>query len=1112
MKKRESVKKLFNKSGLTYVELLVALALLALIVVCFTPMLLTSYESLYQAGEKTEAVYNSQQQMEEGLAVRSSTTLTDLSISFKKNAATVMEGINITGRKIVSSLQEGLETIFYGVRARIDIISSDTVNDDSLTHDVILQTTGLSYNYVKPASQYTGKLEDLPEDTILIDAYIPVKNQESGTTTDEVVYSKTRASLTNIEFNAAKGRINFTVGGADFTQSPVKILVYYKNERGYTKTLTAYLYIEPPTIIAGGTPGANDYYTTAGVQEVDISTDGENHQTQFVFTIEGRTMRLDNSGYLTASDSPKNSGTQINTITWVGQDENRLIKPYYVMAGTNGRVYRMYRYDAMDLTPATALGASYDVTNTNDAPYDLTDGRRVYQDFWSGEMADQYYFRTESDGNGYGTESDNKNDCSEETRYNAIDKNLRYLMIFSGYRTGYSYRMQASRRISYILTEAGAYSFRFGGKKANVDDFSGYTAVWEPSGEYYAGPGDDHTQGLSGAKWDVDPAWLSKRITAGSIGSPYEKPIYFSNFSGSLIFDSSENKHYERNIAWLGAISYTSIPIYELDSTTTLYNRMFGISDASNQGYFWPNKGDDSEYGGNGGTIENHLQTSVATKATITSAVYLEGAGSNGQGQVVYFGYVPAHTLVRQSSDIGKPDRYMYNGENIRDSRSTLYLIYSFGESGTNIYRHASSSSNNMGAVGDAMKGGANIQTVTDAATFFTKGNDDTTYLYSDPELRFTFGYCSRWRMAMGEVTSNGTVEATKSYENFYRLSHPTAGYDRVPAGGLNTGSTENLYYNLWFPGEHYNLTQTATCDEVTVACGYTVSGSCFMESSSVYSNFYGTALGSVYNDGIVAAYTSSGHTYTLDASKGGQTTIFQNVLYYKSPAFTNATLHSRANIRFEKIALNAETTKTSDTTGTKNYYAYFSDNYGKVYKALVATSTVTATGSGEDSSATENVTIRRVLDSELAANEVKVNGQSVNYYFSEITSIDAKEEIVIITGSPASGQGNMFLVATKDSAGNWQWKIVYYLRDLGSFPITAAFSVGGYYYIGVDAGEGYVAAISMETLRAAGDGSVLWAGQYDGETNTCRSTDVDHVLYVRTGDLIYAIGGRETN
>jgi hypothetical protein len=162
----------------------------------------------------------------------------------------------------------------------------------------------------------------------------------------------------------------------------------------------------------------------------------------------------------------------------------------------------------------------------------------------------------------------------------------------------------------------------------------------------------------------------------------------------------------------------------------------------------------------------------------------------------------------------------------------------------------------------------------------------------------------------------------------------------------------------------------------------------------------------------------------------------------------------------------------------------------------------------------TAGIMSRRAAEKEIEAGKIKVNGQPVSYYFTDIVSIDAKDEIVIITGTPASGHNkNIFLVATKDSAGNWNWKIVYFLPEYGGLPITSAFSVGGYYYLGaVAANEGYIAAVNMETLRAAGNGAVLWSGTYDDKTNTCSSTEVDHVLFARAGDKIYAIGGRETN
>ena len=55
-----------------------------------------------------------------------------------------------------------------------------------------------------------------------------------GSTTDELVYQNAAAiDQSLISCDAVNGRIKFTISGTDFTLSPVKILVYYKNERGY---------------------------------------------------------------------------------------------------------------------------------------------------------------------------------------------------------------------------------------------------------------------------------------------------------------------------------------------------------------------------------------------------------------------------------------------------------------------------------------------------------------------------------------------------------------------------------------------------------------------------------------------------------------------------------------------------------------------------------------------------------------------------------------------------------------------------------------------------------------------------------------------------------------
>ena len=1091
-------KQLFNKRGMTYVELLVALALLALIVVSFTPMLMTSYETLYEAGVKTETVYNSQQELEEGLAVRGSTRSNDIAMTFKMNAQKVFENLNVNGRKVVSSLQDRLETIFHGVRARIDILSSDVVYDDSSSHEVILQTTGLNFTKVTYGT-YSGDMENMPEDQIHIQVYVPEKsyNATNGSTDDVLVYKNNLANFTLNSKDADKGRISFTVSGVDFTQSPLKIIVYYKNERGHLKSLSEYLYIKPATMLMAGTTKSNDYYTSAGVEQVDASTDSNTQVTEYRLIVEGRTMRLDNSGLFSSADSPKSKGVIIKTVAWVDNDENQYIDPYYVMAGTNGSVYRMYNMNTMS-SLKDVMKANNDVTGTTDYSYKIDTGATIYPSFWSGEMSDQYSFQTMFKSSTYGNAKDNDVDCSAPnsdynvigTQYNKLDKTLRYAMMFNSFRTGYTYASQMSRRISYVLTEAGTKSFRIAGKKYEENDFIGYHIPWEADYLKFSG-------GVFSANTSDDRA------------------IYLGG-KGAL---AAKNVHTDMHMAYLRLNTYTNINPLTAVNDNTDYGVGETIADRFvTGGEFWspPGYSEESLRDIEWKNRENYLNTPYANNANITSAVYLPGSGSKGQGQVIYFGTVPAYALVRQCSDIVEKQTKVYNTGNVVESAATMYLICGTQGNGTTIYKNSYSGSNggNKAEGVDAQNlmrshiqnGSASIQ--TSAEVFYTTKGDSITYKHEDANLEFTLGYCSRWRMAIGDVTFNGSKEETKSYEHYYTRSHPSAGYIRKPA--INGGGVNNLYYNVWFPGEFYNLTEAASCDEVTVAVGYTVSGSTFMsESWVVRDGYYGTALGSVYNDGVVAAYTSTGNSYTV-SGKGDKTTIFQNLLYYKSETFINSTLHSRKNIRFVAVGVNSETTKTSNNAATKKYYAYYGDNYGNVYRSLVATASVGYNTDTGTSSETTNL-VSYIADPVSTAGApstmeaIMVNGNPMSSFFAEIISIDAKEDIIIVTGTPKGTAYNIVVVGTKDDSNNWSWKTV----KLGGYSgeiITSSYVVGGYYYVGVSDGtNNWLGAANIETLRAADNGHTLPPAD-------TKSTSKDAFIYTEVSDTIYAIAGHETN
>ncbi len=1090
-------KRLFNKLGMTYIELLVALALLSLIIVSFTPMLMSSYENLYKAGERVETVYKSQEEMEEGLATRYSIRSSNIGMSFIMNAQTVLENLNVNGRKVVSGLQDRLETIFYGVRARIDIISGDTVYDDTLTHDVILQTTGLEYTKVT-LGNYAGDINQLPQNQIHIKAFIPdkVTGASNGSTTDELAYGGKAATLSLISADSRQGRIAFTVGGADFTQSPIKFIVYYKNERGILKELPAYLYIEPATMLIAGDQNTFDYYTSAGVESKDVSTDSENQKVKYVLNVQGRTMNVTNSGLLTDNDRPTKVGAKINTIAWVANDENQKLNPYYVMAGDNGVVYRMYNYATLT-SLQNVMGASNAAPDTVDNALDLVTGVRVYQSFWSGEMSDHYSFQTLETSSTYGKQEDNAIDCSAPntieghsvvgTQYNKIDKNLRYSYHFSAYRTGYQYASQASRRISYVLTEAGDKSFRIAAKKQEVEDFTGYNAFWEPDYKTF------DKSGLTYNTTDDRAIYCFKTVVHG-------------------------NCHTDMHLAPLRLAAITNIdPIEALkntDKTTyetgeTIYNRFITSGD------FWspPGKSEESLRGIGWNDRINYVNTKYGCSASIKSVAYLPGSGSNGQGQVIYFGTVPAYANLRQCSDTDSATNKMYNNDKQGKSAVTAYVICGSQTGGSTIYRlsytGAGNNKNRTEGVDaqDWMRtqiANNNVITESSEYNFYTRKGDNQTYKLNS-DVKFTMGYCSRWRMTIGDVTFNGTTEETRSYEKYYTRTHPAANYNqRQP--GINKGSTDNLFYNVWFPGEFYNLVDTATCDAVTIAGGYTVSGSTFMsESWIVGDGYYGTALGDIYNDAVLSAYINdSSKAITAGLSgKGERNMIFQNLLYFKSPVFEDPTTHARASYRIEKVGLNSKT----DDKGNKEYWAYYAINGGAVFRSKVATSVVTTSGSGDDITTSESVTLRQLNDT-TDIQEVTINGYSVSQVFSEVVSIEAEEDIVIISGKAKNDTTPLtVLIGVKGDDGDISdWKGVQ-LGGLKGMYITGTEIVGGYYYFtasNADGTKGYVAAVNLELLKSVPKGTTVPA--YLNETEVD-----DGMIYTVISDVPYAIAGRET-
>lgn len=1267
MKKRISKNKkknrILNKLGMTYVELLCALSLLSLIVVMFTPMLLSSYETLYKAGERTEEVYDSKEYLEQGLARRDSDLGISLNMNLKVSAEVLFENINVIGRKIVSTAQQSFETVFGQIRPSLKLISPAHVNDDSTSHEILIQTKGLEFNKIASGKfpytidSKTGK-SALPAGTIHIEVVIPDKTKggggnnnsgNSGATYEDAVYSGTAGycdvkivdrdgndftpdqnGVIGFNNESDEGRIGMIISNdkLDFTYSPLKIQVYYVDTRGKTRTVCEYIYIDPATLMFAGETNEADYYTSAGVQEIseekrDPSTGDIVKTSKYVLESMPRIMRTANSVYLTQNSgtepsikvgSPSKLGVEIKNIRWIANDETQGLNPYYVMTGTGGTIYRMYNYTSdstsiyeystghgyKDSSTAYYGGASH---NYIDQIYDISTGHRIYPSLWSGDFSHVFEYTSakqnvaygpsvnNKDGDGTWLTSDGYKGLKGADKFNVFGLRAQYSYYYNGDSSGHDYNFKNTRPISYIITERGWPLRLFGvvGPLANLfsdpDQYTDFVAIWDTA-NYTENDGDD----LKGA---------------------YENATQVHAFH----YQASDDKDVQNDYTY-SAIRIKSLASYDMTGLTSAQADYLGRGNDYDNPYSMVKintvargveQGDGDRIGGQ------------STNITITDAIYIPSTSSTA-GSTFYVGFTNAIANVLQNDKIDYSYGCKNNKENYIDDKTnrgryyvnyhtkgvlglfganrnsypkgsvTDYLIYgNIDGEGVYIGKHSETKANQR-IDQDTMKGALsgmstyinkwyengidqdfhNIvldgSTLANRTSFFLPNHDGNWYYMFIPKTNFTMGYTSNRERVYANITYDGTTEFMRAAERLYWRSH--YGQDAYGAGSQGAyygdtlavhqqtravhnsngtfnanaaylNSVENDYYNVWFPGEMYNLTNVASKDGVTVAVGYAVAGSAYQyaHGTSNSTDLTSTALGGIYNDGVLSAMVE------------GQDSAFVNLLYYKdNESFdssslwmekdekgnavkkgysqysnytsTNYGMHSRDSIQFTAVDIFVEERELSDTKNQLNYWAVYGDNKGRAYLSLVATGMATGSGTGDPDDENSDYHVDKdiqlvtyisdkvstdgampIADETLVSNMIEIQaGDHTGMYtldvaFSRIISIEAKDDLVIITGQKAPGMGEIIVVGEcKD--GVWSWKWVQNGNFTGE--ITDAVIANGYYYfVGYEgAGKSFLGAISLDRLKKIGNGLTL-----DTADNEGYSYDKNEVMWVYTSE-----------
>ncbi len=291
-----------SKKGMTYVEVLVALSILALIVVVFTPILMYSYEKLYIAGEINVETYEIKSYIEESLAIRSN----DPKVKAQFGLQGLSEHINMVMRRITGAV-DGLETLYGVPKSNVAFLGDDILIDNTSTHSISMQFIDFedltNESFIKSHSPGRGQVSYIVE--------TPTKNEKN---LDGSKYS--------IDYDDLTKSAVLTIKNIDITYSPLRITIRFHDASGKVRAAEKYIDIKPANMMfVGAADGNTDYYTTAGLDD--------NNQ----ISLEARSM----------TGGGISSGTKFNKVTWVttGADKTGAIG-YYAMCGNGGSIRRIW--------------------------------------------------------------------------------------------------------------------------------------------------------------------------------------------------------------------------------------------------------------------------------------------------------------------------------------------------------------------------------------------------------------------------------------------------------------------------------------------------------------------------------------------------------------------------------------------------------------------------------------------------------------------------------------------------------------------------------------------------------------------------------------------------
>ncbi len=789
-----------NNGGMTYIELLVALSLLVLVVTVFSPMLLRSYDSLYQAGEKTGEAYNSRLEIEDELASRQDDTILNVGTAFKTNGATLINTINVKARQIVSAAS-GLETLYSGGKGVIKIVSDTLVKDNQSAHSVRLRLTNLDFDeYVilKTAEEFEAIKNDKTKLEGKVVFYI--------TSVFDTVTPLNAKVVNKPNFEAGKDYFPFVdiiLEDIDITYSPIQFSAYYINDFGTMKVAQAYLTItEADMIFVGKTDGNADYFTLsdAGTLESPV--------------VAGRVMYT----------APIDTNVTLTDVSY-NPASSALSEGFYAMCGENGIARRLWHLDAAMLAKVKEL----DNTAVNEADtskvsepeiiyksMSLGGATPYFQYDWAGDLNDLLAFTSSTNSSSvidYGTSSTADQDFGNgdyvwKNEYN-VDENY-YAYNFDGFNANHGEYRDNHRRISYIIESdvsklpvrpLDGYiinkQYHDGSKKSHngYKDDSGYHYVFcVADGKWYNFTNHWLTSNINGMEYYSDG--LGNGLVNGRnmqvSGGVYFVRDWAANGNLWASNEVGNELHYDYKLAYVALKSFNTFSPKALVSDGLIQAKDNKSSAKVNF----------TSVNVLPGTIESFYLGTVDSYAIIneTKPVTAVPGNSGLDGDEISKDVIRTESALINSHIYIEDENVSYHKE--FDQVLEFNGDATFENGGRlNIFPDVS-----YGKAKYKSEYNANNNTHLSAKTSTPNGWS------SDSNVRFTMGYCSDL-YAMYESLE---VRDLKPLEEVYMGSYNVA----------DNGDTDSdLRHNLWFPREFLNITDSVTYGNSMVAVGYDVGG-----------------------------------------------------------------------------------------------------------------------------------------------------------------------------------------------------------------------------------------------------------------------------------------------